>query len=108
MGSGLTPAECAVLNGLARRELMKEIAHERGWSVTTVKTLAMRSYRKLAVARIEDAVRRHHRQKNFLGHVCKPIPERDRSVIPQSGTGMTEHQDNDALDDGGGPQYLDE
>lgn len=113
MGSGvmrateLTPAECAVLNGLARRELMKEIAAERGWSINTVKTLALRSYRKLAVARIEDAVKRHHRQKNFLGHVCEPVSERPRSVTRKSSGEVTDATDAAALGEGDSPQYLD-
>jgi len=106
MGSGLTPAECAVLNGLARKELMKEIAAERGWSVGTVKQLAQRSYRKLAVARIEDAVKRHHRHKNFLGHVCEPI-QNSRILSPTKSLGVTNASDDEALDEGDSPQYLD-
>lgn len=110
MGSGLTltPAECAVLNGLGRKELMKEIAADRGWSVNTVKTLALRSYRKLAVARIEDAVRRHHRQKNFLGHVCEPVPARGNPVTLQSAPGVTEPLDLELLAEDDVPQYRDE
>ena len=76
----LTATQCAILNAMARGAQLKEIAHDRGVSLNTVKTQAQRAYEKLAVASREDAVRRHHRQKTWNGHICgDPVlsPESD-------------------------------
>lgn len=66
----LTPQQCAILNEVARGHENKVIAQDLGVADETIKTQLARAYRKLGVASRDDAARRHHRQKTWMGHVC--------------------------------------
>lgn len=80
----LTPSQCAILNEAARGHENKIIAHELGIGFETVKEQLARAYRKLNALNREEAVKRHHRQKTWKGHVCGAQPGRDNGELELS------------------------